>query len=188
MTSLLPIDENTTSETQLYDAFCRALEAAVAVDEVMAIHDKAAQLAACARIANNHKAEADAVVLRMRATHRLGQLMQAQKDSVGFNRGAAGGGKKDGPRGSVVNSHNLRPTLASQGISKSRAYEARRYSALSDKQFETVADEAIHNKVRLCRARDARLPSMMPALVTPWVSAVLGEKIQLNQKTRHCHG
>jgi len=55
-----------------YDAFCRALAEAVAVDEVMAIRDEAAQLAAAARVANNHKAEADAVAIRMRATRRLG--------------------------------------------------------------------------------------------------------------------
>jgi hypothetical protein len=73
-----------------YDAACRAL--AEAVDEVMLIRDEAAAIAACARIANNHQAEADAVALRMRATRRLGQLMQAQKETVGVNRGAAGGG------------------------------------------------------------------------------------------------
>jgi len=64
-----------------YDSACRALAEAVVVDEVMAIRDEAAQLAAAARVANNHKAEADAVAIRMRATRRLGQLMQAQKES-----------------------------------------------------------------------------------------------------------
>jgi N6-adenosine-specific RNA methylase IME4 len=110
------------SETQLYDRACRALAEAVAVNEVMAIRGRAEQLAACARIANNHRAEADAVTLRMRATRRLGQLMQAQKDSVGFNRGAAGGGTKNRPRRSIVNPRDLRPTLASQGIGNWRVW------------------------------------------------------------------
>jgi N6-adenosine-specific RNA methylase IME4 len=129
-----------------YDAACRALAEAVAVDEVMAIRGRAEQLAACARIANNHKAEADAVALRARATRRLGQLMRAQKDSIGFNRGAAGGGKKNGPRGSVVNPRDLRPTLTSQGIGKRLADQARVLSTLSEEDFEAhVADT--HDKV-----------------------------------------
>ena len=129
-----------------YDAACRALADAVAVDEVMVIRGRAEQLAACARIANNHKAEADAVALRARATRRLGQLMRAQKDSVGFNRGAAGGGKKNGPRGSVVNPRDLRPTLTSQGIGKRLADQARVLSTLSEQDFEAhVADT--HDKV-----------------------------------------
>jgi N6-adenosine-specific RNA methylase IME4 len=123
----------------------------MAVDEVMAIRDRAEQLAACARIANNHKAEADAVALRMRATRRLGQLMQAQKDSIGFNRGAAGGGKKDGSRGSIVDPRDTRPTLASQGIGKRLADQARVLSSSPDEDFEAVVAD-IHDKV----ARAAR--------------------------------
>ena len=84
----------------LYDAACRALAKARSVDEVMAIRDEAAAMAACARIANNHQAEADAVALRMRATRRLGQLMQAQKESVGLATGGEHGGRRriDGSR------------------------------------------------------------------------------------------
>jgi protein gp37 len=138
----------TTPSTNLikYDAACRALAEAVAVDEVMAIHDQAAQLAACAHIAKNHKAEADAIALRMRATRRLGQLMQAQKNSVGFNRGAAAGGKKDGSRGVLITPRDLRPTLASQGIDKNLAKEARALSAPSEQDFEQKIAE-VHDAV-----------------------------------------
>ena len=73
---------------------------------------------------------------------RLGQLQQAQKESVGFNRGAASGGKKTGPRGSLVNPRDLRPTLASQGINKALAQQARTLGALSDERFEAVIDDA----------------------------------------------
>jgi N6-adenosine-specific RNA methylase IME4 len=137
-----------TSGTSLtkYDAACRALAEAIAVDEVVAIRDEAAQLAAAARVANNHQAEADAVAIRMRATRRLGQLMQAQKESVGFNQGAAGGGKKNGPRGSLVNPRDLRPTLASQGIDKHLAHQARVLSAPSEADFEELVADA-HDKV-----------------------------------------
>jgi hypothetical protein len=129
-----------------YDAACQALAAARSVDEVMAIRDEAAQLAAAARIANNHQAEADAVAIRMRATRRLGQLMQAQKESVGFNRGAAAGGKKSGPRGSLTNPRDLRPTLASQGINKQLAHHARVLSGPSEQDFKALVADA-HDRV-----------------------------------------
>ena len=56
----------------LYDGACRALAEAVAVDEILQIRDLARQMEACARVAKNRDAEADAVTLRMRAVRRLG--------------------------------------------------------------------------------------------------------------------
>jgi N6-adenosine-specific RNA methylase IME4 len=126
----------------LYHAFCRAVAKAASVDEVMQIRDKARQLEACAKVAKNRNAEADAVAIRLRAVRRLGQLQQAQKEAVGFNRGAAAGGKKSGPRGRLVNPCDLRPTLASQGIDKTLAQQARTLGALSDEKFEAVVDDA----------------------------------------------
>jgi N6-adenosine-specific RNA methylase IME4 len=82
--------------------------------------------------------EADAVEIRMRATRRLDQLRQAQKESVGLNTGTRGqlaGGLKTNPPG------KLRPTLASQGIDKALAHQARVLGRLSDKRFnQAVAD------------------------------------------------
>ena len=128
-----------------YDSACRALAEAVAVDEVIAIRDEAAQIAAAARVANNHKAEADAVAIRMRATRRLGQLMQAQKESVGLATGGEHGGRRriDGLRSDPS---IQRPTLAMQGIGKHLAHQARVLSRPSDEVFEkTIAD--VHERV-----------------------------------------
>jgi len=54
-----------------YDAACQALAKAVRVDEVKNIHDIAVAMRVYAKQAKNHEAEANAVVLRMRATRRL---------------------------------------------------------------------------------------------------------------------
>src|SRR5262249_44914961 len=54
----------------------------------------------------------------------------------------AAGGKKDGPRGSLVDPRDLRPTLASQGIDKHLAQDARVLDALSDEQFEQAVIDA----------------------------------------------
>src|SRR5262245_4703659 len=129
-----------------YDAACRALAEARSVDEVMNIRDAWAAIPAAARVAKNRSLEADAVAIRMRATRRLDQLRQAQKDSVGLNRGAAGGGKKAGPRGLLKNPRDQRPTLASQGIDKNLAHHARVLGRLSDEGFEAAVADA-HAKV-----------------------------------------
>ena len=107
-----------------YDAACRAIAEARSVDEVLLIRDQARALAAAARVAKNRDMEADCVEIRLRATRRLDQLRQAQKETVGLNQGAAGGGARDGLRGSVVDPRDLRPTLDSQGIDKHLAHDA----------------------------------------------------------------
>jgi len=128
-----------------YDAACRAIAEAVSVDEVLAIRDKAVQMAACARIAKNHQVEADAVAIRMRATRRLDQLRQAQKETVGLATGGEHGGRGriDGVRKtpSIV-----RPTLAMQGIDKNLARQARALGALSEEEFEAAVADA-HDRV-----------------------------------------
>lgn len=130
-----------------YDAACKALAEAVSVDEVKDIRDKAVAMAAYARQAKNHDMEADAVALRMRATRRLDQLRQAQKETVGLNQGAVPG--KTGLRGNPV--LDPRPTLASQGIDKNLAHQARTLGALSDEKFETVVADARDKVARAAR-------------------------------------
>jgi hypothetical protein len=46
-------------------------------------------------------------------------------------KGAAGGGKKAGPRGSLVDPRDTTPKLASQGIDKHLADRARKRAAFS---------------------------------------------------------
>jgi hypothetical protein len=77
----------------------------------------------------------------MRATRRLAELIEAQKETVGLNQGAVGGGRKIGPRGSLIDPRDVRPTLASQGIDKHLAHDARVLGKLTEEEFtEAVAD------------------------------------------------
>jgi hypothetical protein len=55
----------------------------------------------------------------MRATRRLDQLRQAQKETVGLARGSDGRALS----GLNKNPDDLRPTLASQGIDKNLAHQ-----------------------------------------------------------------
>jgi len=101
----------------VYFKRCRALTEARSVDEVKDIRDKAVAMACYARQAQNRSLEADAVEIRMRATRKLDELRQAQKETVGL---AKGGGGKHG-RKRVIE----KPTLESQGIGKNVAQQAR---------------------------------------------------------------
>jgi hypothetical protein len=133
-----------TTELVRYDAACRALTEARSVDEVKDIHDKAVAMACYARQAQNRSLEADAVEIRMRATRKLDELRQAQKETVGL---AKGGGCKHG-RKRVIE----KPTLESQGIRKNLAQQARVLGRLSDEGFEKAVTKA-RAKVAHRRAR-----------------------------------
>jgi hypothetical protein len=129
-----------------YDAACRALARAVAVDEVKDIRDVAIAMRVYAHQAKNREAEANAVELRMRATRRLGEMIEAQKETVGLNTGTAGKGRP--AKGGLQQNppKDLRPTLASQGIDKNLAHQARALGALSNQNFEAAITDA-RNKV-----------------------------------------
>jgi hypothetical protein len=71
-----------------YETACQALAEARTVDEVKDIHDQAVAMAAYARLAKNRELEADAIEIRMRATRRMDQMRQAQKETVGLSAGA----------------------------------------------------------------------------------------------------
>ena len=87
------------------------------------------RLAAYARQAKNRNLEADAVEIRLRATRKLDQLRQAQKETIGLSAGTRGSRVK----GARVDD---KPTLASQGIDKNLAQQARVLGKLSDEGFE----------------------------------------------------
>jgi N6-adenosine-specific RNA methylase IME4 len=134
-----------------YDTACRALAEARSVDEVKTIRDKAVAMAVYARQAKNRDLEADAVEIRMRATPRLDQLRVAQKETVGLNRGAAGGGERAGLRGALVAPRDLRPTLDSQGIDKHLAKQARVLGAMDEAAFERKVEDARRSAVSVYR-------------------------------------
>ena len=127
-----------------YDAACRALAEARSVDEVKDIRDKMVAMAAYARQAKNRDLEADAVEIRMRATRRLDQLRQTQKETVGLNPGGR-------PVKSGVSETPVLPTLASQGIDKNLAKQARVLGALSDDKFEQAVTDAREATTRAFR-------------------------------------
>jgi N6-adenosine-specific RNA methylase IME4 len=131
-------------ELILYDAARRALAEAKQVDEVKDIRDKAIAMAHYARQAKNRDLEADAVEIRMRATRRLDQLRQAQKETIGLSAGTRGSRVK----GARVDE---KPTLASQGVDKSLAHQMRILGALDEPSFERKVVDARASASRVYR-------------------------------------
>ena len=116
-----------------YETACQALAEARTIDEVKDIHDKAVAMAAYARLAKNRELEADAIEIRMRATRRMDQMRMAQKQTIGL---AKPGRQKNGLRETPI------PTLASQGLDKNLAHQARLLGAMDEAAFAHKVAEA----------------------------------------------
>jgi hypothetical protein len=86
-------DSSVSDGTQLvrYDAMCRAIAAAHAVDEVKDIRDKARAIEMYARQAQNTEAEERAREIRLRAERKCGQLLAVQIEHGGDRRSSSAG-------------------------------------------------------------------------------------------------
>jgi N6-adenosine-specific RNA methylase IME4 len=125
------------TELVKYDAACRAIAEAKAVDEVKDWHDKAEAMRAYARQAKNTQLEADAWVIKKRAEDRLGALSAALDKA-----------RVDGHTGNVrlpSGGKSKTEVLAEVGISTSAANRYEQFNRLS-------ADE---KEARIARGRAA---------------------------------
>lgn len=129
----LPATIDTTTSLANYDAACKALAAAKAVDEVQGIRAQAEAVRAYAKQAKNRQMEIDAAEIRIRAERRIGELMAAQGATVGKAEGQLRRGLESNPRET-----SDPPTLAEAGIDKNLAHRARTYAAVPEKQFEQL--------------------------------------------------
>ena len=113
------------------------MAAAKSVDEVLPIRDAAAAMRAYAKQAKNRQLEVDAVEIRVRAERRVGELMQAQRETVGLAK----------PTGSNQHQDRVRTgpkapsTLAEAGIDKHLADRARKLAAMPEEDFRRLVDE-----------------------------------------------
>lgn len=126
-----------------YDAACRALAEAKAVDEVKDLRDKADAMRIYAMQAKNKALEVDAAEIRIRAERRLGEMLAAQKASGGLNQGARVAGAKAGANdgSSAVVSGDRRPKLSDAGISKDLSSRAQKLAAVPAAEFEAEVSE-----------------------------------------------
>lgn len=114
-----------------YDAACRALAEAKAVDEVKDVRDRAMAMQLYAKQAKNRQLEADAFEIRLRAERRVGEMMATQRAVVGLHEGGR----------PSANRVSEKPSLAENGIDKNLANRARKLHALPADEFERVVSE-----------------------------------------------
>lgn len=124
-----------------YDAACRALQEAVAVDEVKDLRDKADAMRIYAMQSKNKTLEVDAAEIRIRAERRLGEMIAAQKAEGGLNQGAAGQSGNQHTGKLVRSSVTTAPKLADVGISKDLSSRAQKLAAVSEAEFEAEVCE-----------------------------------------------
>ncbi|SRR6266516_7655880 len=119
-----------------YDAACRAVAECRSVDEAKDIRDQAEAMRCYARMAKNRDMEIDATEVRLRAERRLGELIAAQKATVGL---ATGGQPYQRSSTSADGEPVDRlPTLADAGIDKKLSARAQRLAARPEGEFEEM--------------------------------------------------
>jgi N6-adenosine-specific RNA methylase IME4 len=121
-----------------YDAACRALAAAKSVDEVRKIRNTAEAMRAYAKQAKNKQLEIDAAEIRILAERRVGELIVAQRESVGLAKGAEHGGRRRKIDGARKEPSNQRPTLSEAGIDKKLSARAQQLAAVPAPAFDRL--------------------------------------------------
>lgn len=94
---------------------------------------------AYAHQAKNKQLEVDAAEIRFRAERRLGELIQAQKETVGLAKG--GQPYQSAPTGSAEEPVDRAPTLAEAGIDKKLSSRAQKLAAIPEQEFESHIGE-----------------------------------------------
>lgn len=130
------------AELLLYNKACRALYLAKNTDEVKDLRDKAEAMRAYAHQAKNRQLEIDATEIRIRAERRLGELIKAQKETVGLATGTRGQLVSRGVIGGTKTEPPIKPpTLADIGIDKKLSSHAQKVADIPEEEFEVIVDD-----------------------------------------------
>ena len=116
-----------------YDAMCRAIEMAHAVDEVKDIRDKAVALEHYARQAQNTDAERRAAEIRLRAERKAGQLLSTVEKTK------PPGKKIISPRENISKGD----VLKTNGISPKQASQWEKLGAMPQREFNLAIGESV---------------------------------------------
>lgn len=117
-----------TGELVKYTAACNALAACVRVDEAKKIRDQAEAMRVYAQQASNREMEITAAEIRLRAEYRLGELIRAQKQTVGLHKGGR-------PKTRSGAEQVSKPKLAEVGIDRKLSMRAQRLAELPLPKF-----------------------------------------------------
>jgi hypothetical protein len=138
-----------------YDAASRALAEARSVDEVLDVRNFAMAMEFYAKQAKDPTLINDATDIRLRAELRLGEMILAQKESVGLATGAAGIGRA---ASAVPEEYRTQPpTLAEAGIDKKLSARVQQLARLSPAEREVRFSAAKKESCRVCSRTMVRM-------------------------------
>lgn len=121
------------TELVRYEAARRALAEAVAVDEVLQIHDEWEAIRLAGKVARDMELQIHAAKIRFRAERRLGELVREQKKSIGLAKGGQ-------PYQSEREQVDRPATLAEAGIDRKLSARAQRIAGLAPADFERAIE------------------------------------------------
>lgn len=171
-----------------YEAACRALAEARAVDEVQDVRNKADAMRIYGMQAKNKSLEVDAAEIRIRAERRLGELIGQQKAGEGLAKGAATPGVGRSGKNAVESDDRV-PTLAEVGISKDLSSRAQKLAAVPPEVFEAEVKEwrgrvEAENARVTTRLEKAGERAAKPSKGQPTVESLLAENATLRDQVR----
>lgn len=117
----LPATVEASASLARYDAMCRAIDAAYAVDEVKDIRDMALAFEAYAKQAKNTEAERRACEIRLRAERKAGQLLQSMEIKPGRPEKLS-----------------TATTISDLGISRDQSSKWQQLAAVPERDFEAA--------------------------------------------------
>ena len=127
-----------SNPTQLvrYDEMCRAIAAALSIDEVKDIRDKARAIEMYARQAQNYEAEEQAKKIRLRAERECGKRLTITREAGEMAKGSPGN-QHTGP----LDRHEGSKTLSDMGISYDQSSQWQKLAAVPEEMFEQALAE-----------------------------------------------
>lgn len=135
----------------LYDAMCRAIDAAYEVDEVKDIRDRALAFEVYARQAQNFEAEHRACTIRLRSERKAGELLRVMEKAKG-----------GGDHRSHDVSGDQPPTLKQLGVSHKQSSDWQRLAALPQEQFEAALTDRKPSTAGILAAATPPKPEVVP--------------------------
>ncbi|MCK1684269.1 hypothetical protein IVA87_34005 [Bradyrhizobium sp. 147] len=130
------------TELVRYEAARRALAEAVAVDEVMAIHNRAEAMRHAAKIAGDKTLEIQAAQIRFRAQRRFGEMMAEQHAAGKVARGGRPRSEKTSDDLSEVSADELPEiTLRDLGVTHRFSSQAQKLAELPAEEFEALTEQ-----------------------------------------------
>jgi N6-adenosine-specific RNA methylase IME4 len=127
--------DDTTFSLVKYDTARNALAEARSVDEVLDVRNVAMAMEFYAKQAKDRTLINDATDIRLRAELRLGEMILAQKETIGLNRGVRMAGR-DSFGGSVVEPPKDVPRLADAGVDRKLSARVQKLAALPPEERE----------------------------------------------------